>query len=150
MPTRMSQPPRVLLDTNVLITFLLDRERKSPATPIVEAALVGEYHVLISDELVHELATRVERKPYLAQRIASANVAALTRGLFAIGERIDLSAVTIYRVVRDPEDDYLIALAVAGNADILVTGARDLLAIADLTPFRILTLRTFAELFDNQ
>ncbi len=145
-----SRPERVLLDTNVLITYLLDRQRKSPATPIVEAALVGRYRLLVSDELLHELASRVERKPYLASRIAPSDVDTLTVVLTGVAEQIDLSMIAIPRIVRDPDDDYLIALAVTGRADILVTGDHDLLQLTDLTSFRIRALRDFADLLDER
>ncbi len=38
------------------------------------------------------------------------------------------------RVVRDPADDYLVALARAANADAIVTGDRDLLDHQGLEP----------------
>ena len=37
-------------------------------------------------------------------------------------------------MLRDPDDDYLSALALDANADAIVTGDRDLLDHADLVP----------------
>jgi predicted nucleic acid-binding protein len=37
-------------------------------------------------------------------------------------------------VLRDPKDDYLVALAVAGRAEAIVTGDRDLLDHDGLVP----------------
>lgn len=50
------------------------------------------------------------------------------------------------RVCRDPEDDMVLALAIGGHADAVVTGDKDLLS---LTPFRgvpIVTPRAFLEM----
>ena len=47
-------------------------------------------------------------------------------------------------VSRDPDDDYLVALADSVRADALVTGDADLLDLAD-PPVRIVALRSFFE-----
>lgn len=39
----------------------------------------------------------------------------------------------------DPDDQVFLGLALAGDAEALVTGADDLLRLDDLTPFPILT-----------
>jgi putative PIN family toxin of toxin-antitoxin system len=102
-----------------------------------------------TNSYIRELSSRITRKPYLAQRIELYELTRFLTLLSEIAELVHLSSTPHPSVVRDAEDDYLIALAVAGKADILVTGDRDLLAIADLTPFRIMTLRAFADLLDQ-
>ena len=46
-------------------------------------------------------------------------------------------------VGRDPNDDHVIATAGAVNAEIIVTGDKDLLALSRYQSIRILTARTF-------
>jgi uncharacterized protein len=46
-------------------------------------------------------------------------------------------------VCRDPNDDHVIATAVAVNAEIIVTGDKDLLALNQYQSIRILTARDF-------
>jgi len=48
--------------------------------------------------------------------------------------------------VRDADDARILAEAVAGGADVVVTGDRDLLDLADRSPLRIVTPRVFWEL----
>ena len=51
----------------------------------------------------------------------------------------------------DPGDNFLLALAEAGNADYLVTGDKSgLLALASHKSTRIITARDFAALFAEQ
>jgi putative PIN family toxin of toxin-antitoxin system len=48
--------------------------------------------------------------------------------------------------IRDPADRWIVATAVAGNADVLVTGDRDLLDVQAQLPVRTLDPRAFWEL----
>lgn len=139
---------RVILDPNILISHLLPSRHESLADRLVDAAVTGAFTLLICDELVHELITRVQRKPYLANRISSAELTTLVDSLSYSAEYVDLSDVPFTRVVRDPNDDYLIALAVRGDADILVSGDHDVLAVANLTGFRIMSMRDFSDMLD--
>ena len=51
-------------------------------------------------------------------------------GLVAISEVVaDPSSAAIY--TRDSDDDYLVALALASRVDVLVSGDRDLIELAD-------------------
>ena len=46
-------------------------------------------------------------------------------------------------VCRDPNDDHVIATALAVNAEVIVTGDKDLLALSQHQSIRILTARPF-------
>jgi len=48
--------------------------------------------------------------------------------------------------IRDPDDKWVLATAVDGNADVLVTGDSDLLDVAAQSPIRIMTPREFWDL----
>ena len=47
--------------------------------------------------------------------------------------------------LRDPDDKWVLASAVVGAADVLVTGDKDLLSSMDAAPLPILTPRAFWE-----
>ena len=49
-------------------------------------------------------------------------------------------------VLRDPTDRWVLATAVASQAEILVTGDDDLLAVQGRAPIRVLSPRAFWEL----
>jgi putative PIN family toxin of toxin-antitoxin system len=53
------------------------------------------------------------------------------------------------RVCRDKDDDIVIATAVAGKADVIVTGDDDLLALKKFRQIRILSPRQFLEFLDR-
>jgi predicted nucleic acid-binding protein len=57
---------------------------------------------------------------------------------------IPLAALPIVTVSPDPYDNYLLAMAVAGTADFLITGDKgDLLALKTYEGTKILTTREF-------
>jgi predicted nucleic acid-binding protein len=53
-------------------------------------------------------------------------------------------------VCRDRDDDKVLETAVAGQADIILTGDRDLLILGEHNGIRILSPRQFVELMDRR
>ena len=49
------------------------------------------------------------------------------------------------RVCRDPDDDKFLACAIAGNAKVVVSGDKDLLATSGYAGITVLTPRAFVE-----
>ena len=60
-----------------------------------------------------------------------------------IGRLLAAPPPDIGPVCRYPNDDHVIATAVAVNAEVIVTGDKDLLALSRYQSIRILTARTF-------
>lgn len=137
---------RVLVDANVFISYLLAPLRGSPSAAIVRAAILGDFDLLLPEALLRELTARVSKKPYLAKRIDTTELADLTAILEAVAETIPMIHQPIPAVTRDPKDDYLIAYALVGKADFLVTGDTDLLALGQVGSLRIVTPRVFSQL----
>lgn len=53
-------------------------------------------------------------------------------------------------ICRDPKDDFILECASLGNADLIVTGDKDLLALATFRSTRILTPRQYLDLAQPQ
>ena len=68
--------------------------------------------------------------------------------ILALAEVVDLSE-EIPRIGRDPEDDRVIASAVAGGAGLIVGGDRDLLALERVGRIPILSARQFLDLLEQ-
>lgn len=66
-------------------------------------------------------------------RISEAQASEIVRAFELLAVVLDDPAV-VAPVLRDPSDDYLIALARAADAEAIVTGDRDLLDHVDLLP----------------
>ncbi len=123
---------RVFLDTNVLVAAFATRGLCADVLRIVLAE-----HDLIMGEVVLE-----ELRDVLAQRLklppgTVADIMALLRAQEVVPKPANPSSLPI----RDPDDRWILASAVAGGADVLVTGDQDLLAIAAKAPLPILNPR---------
>ena len=134
---------RVLLDANLFVSYLLAPERESPSARIIRAALLGKFALLLPEALLDELVRAVERKPCLRERIRPEEMAQLADILKSAAEVIPCITEPIPAVTRDPKDDYLIAYALVGEADYLVTGDQDLLVLEQVGGLRIVSPRAF-------
>jgi putative PIN family toxin of toxin-antitoxin system len=111
---------RVVLDTNVLVSALHfgGRPRR-----LLDDVLRGDHTLIIGPAILGELeAVLVETCGWTSDRAAAARAE-----LEAIAEVV--TPVEVPRVCRDPDDDQILAIAVAGAVDALVTGDADLLAL---------------------
>jgi uncharacterized protein len=124
---------RVVIDTNVLVSFFL----RHGSTPWRAVRLALEV-----DELVMSDATYRELCDVLGRRKFDAYVARDLRSDFLESLRASATFVTIREQVRacaDPTDDKFLEAAVNGNANVLVTGDRALLAVRRFREVRIMT-----------
>lgn len=130
---------RLVVDTNILISALL-AGASLPAHLIV-LWREGRFDLLTAAEQIDEL-MRVTRYPKIRARLAPALAGRLINELRDIATELqDLPVVT---VCPDPYDNYLLAMAVAGSADFLITGDKhDLLGMRDYQGTRIITVRDF-------
>lgn len=134
---------RALLDTNILLSHLLASRRGSPIADILRAGYLGEFTLLVPEELLRELAGKARERRYLSERITPEQVEELVATLSEVGEMIPRIQEEIPTVTRDPKDDYLLAYAVVAQADYLVTGDGDLLVLGQVERLRIVTPREF-------
>ena len=141
---------RVILDANVLISYLLPSRRGEAIATIVESALRGEFTILLPEGLGEELTRAVVRKDFLRTRIRLDHVRALTAELTSVAEVLPSLDVAIPAATRDPKDDYLLAHALMAQADYLVTGDRDLLALREVGQVKIVAPADFVEILKAQ
>jgi putative PIN family toxin of toxin-antitoxin system len=126
---------RLVLDTNVLVSGLLFPG--GPPSRLVKAWRSGAFDLVISDFVIDEL-TRTWA--HMAPRLkASPND--LADFIDTIGVRAELLRIDAAMFaqagtagLRDPNDLPVLALLIGSGADHLVTGDKDLLALADTNP----------------
>ncbi len=141
---------RVLLDTNILISYLLTPGKDSPTIQIVSQGLLGDFVLLFPEDLLEELKRKAREKKYLAERITPEELGHLVDVLASVSERIPRIKEPIPAVTRDPKDDYLLAYALVGQVDYLVTGDEDLLALGKAGALSIVSAQEFVQILRKQ
>lgn len=121
---------RVLLDANILISYLRTARPESAATAIIHAGLDRRFVTLLPEELFMEMRRRVATKPYLSARITADDIERLSAILGLAGEAVPPLRGHLPEVGRDRKDDYLLACALRDRADYLVTRDYDLLDLS--------------------
>lgn len=131
---------RLIIDTNVLISAAL----WSPSIPSKVLKIALRHHtVLVSDATLTEL----ERKLLDARFDRYAALEARWQFIDAIAmETVRIAVHTTITACRDPKDNQFLALAVDGQADVVITGDNDLLV---LHPFQGISIMTPAEFLRN-
>ena len=119
-------PYRVVIDPNVLIAAAITREGNSPARTILRAAADGRVAMITCPHLWDELVAVLAR-PKIRQRLAAPDANRFVTALRLLAVDVDDPA-DIARVVTDPRDDYLIALARQESVHALITGDKAVLA----------------------
>jgi putative PIN family toxin of toxin-antitoxin system len=134
---------RVLLDVNILLSYLLSPHRQSPIHQVVTAGLGGAFVILLPGELLQEMSRKAHERRYLSERITPQELKEFVDILADLAESIPPIPEEIPAVTCDPKDDYLLAYALVGQADYLVTGDEDLLEFEQVDTLKIITAREF-------
>lgn len=127
---------RIVMDTNIWVSYLLNPE--SGLSALVRY-IYAHHRLLYSADALLELTDVLSRKkfePYIAQ----SDIQRLLTSYALTGEEIKVtSEVTL---CRDADDNYILALALDGRADLIVSGDNDMLA---LHPFQGIAIFSPAE-----
>ena len=129
------------MDTNVLISSLLRRHQ--PPDRARRAWEQGRFTLLTSDWQIDEL-KRVSRYEKLKAHLKPAEVGALVSRMRR--KAAVLTDLPTLELSPDPDDNPLLATALAGVADFLVTGDKsDLLVLGTIGRARIVSAGAFVE-----
>ncbi len=134
---------RVVLDTNVVISGLLwyGAPRK-----LLEAARQHQIQLFTCPPLIDELDDVLNREKF-AHRLALANVSrhTLITGYAALSTLVEPASIPPV-IEDDPDDDIVLACALAAQADVIVSGDQHLLRLASFQNIAILNARDMLQI----
>jgi putative PIN family toxin of toxin-antitoxin system len=125
---------KVVLDANVLLAGFATR---GLCEAVLEAC-VGSHEIIISEPILTEVRRHLSGK----FRAPAGRVAAI-ESLLRENSAMVRPAKVPSGACRDPSDLAVLGTALAGGADCLVTGDRDLLDLGEFRGIRILSPRAF-------
>lgn len=127
---------RAAIDTNVLLSALL---WGSAPHALLEHVRNGTVTLISSPTLLAELARVLDRPKFDVVLLSSNTSRAQTLAeVRLLAEVIDPPPLA-QPVCRDPDDDAVLALALAAQADVLISGDDDLLCLGSFESIPILT-----------
>jgi putative PIN family toxin of toxin-antitoxin system len=122
---------RLVIDANALLSASL-AAADTPLAMLLGAVRAGTVEMVICDHLLTEVRRGLESS-YFRERLDDDEREGIPDGFAHVGLSV-ADPTSPPRVLRDPDDDYLVALAKNVGADAIVTGDRDLLDHDGLNP----------------
>ncbi len=123
---------RVAFDTNVLVSAVATRGLCADVFNLV----LAEHQLIVGETVLSEVRRVLRQKMRVPDEIA-AEFEALLRAEASVVAK----AKTVSIVVRDKSDMPVLAEAISGKAQVLVTGDKDLLEVIGKVPLEVLTPR---------
>ena len=127
---------RVCLDTNVLVSAFTTRGICEDVLNVV----LAEHQLVLGEAVLAELSRVLDKKMRMRSELAEEAVAFLRREAIIVS-----SAPTLPLELRDPDDVIVLSEAAAGLAEVVVTGDRDILDVAETLPLPVVSPRGFWE-----
>lgn len=130
---------KVVLDSSVLFSALLKGSGATKA--LFQYARQGRFELCLSEAILQETAQSLLRKvgQFSYSETDVVEFIALLSAVAAVADELP----DIPPVCRDPNDDHILAAALATGAQIIVTGDDDLLTLRQYEGVRILSVRAF-------
>ena len=123
--------PRAVLDTNVLVSALISPG--GPSAGLLLELRAGAFELIASPTLLAELREVLGREK-IRRYVTEAEAVAYVDLIRHEGTILDDLAPSARPLSADPDDEYLVDLARAAAADVLVSGDAHLLDLRDRLP----------------
>jgi uncharacterized protein len=131
---------RVVIDTNVWLSALLWGGQPNFILQLVENKQI---QAISSEEILNEL-TDIFQKSKLQKRLNQLNFSA--EAVTLVAKRL-MTFVAIEAIIipelRDPKDQMILSTAITGNAEIVISGDKDLLVLHPFANISILSPQDF-------
>jgi putative PIN family toxin of toxin-antitoxin system len=113
---KVTKKIRAVLDTNVFVSAALSKNANSPTREVLDRWKQGEFVLLICTPLAEEVVEKL-----LDHRADKEKVGSLVETLANWAEWVEVPAEKIESLLSDPDDNVIVACAVEGGANYLVT-----------------------------
>ncbi len=129
----MRDLPGLVFDTNTLISGLL-LPGSQPARAVKKG--IHEGKIIVSDETLNELAEVLSRAKF-DRYISLENRKEYFRYFGRVVEKVEI--IRKIKACRDPNDNKFLELAINGQAEVIISGDKDLLILHPYQSIQIIT-----------
>jgi len=137
----VNDPRRIVFDTNVFVAAVTSREGVSAR--LLLAARAGRFQIVASPLLLDELSDVLAR-PKFRRHLSIEDAHRFVDAIRELSVVVDDPQEGDDPITDDPDDDFLVLLAEAAGADVLVSGDPDLTTV-QRPGLVVMTPRTFLE-----
>ena len=113
---KVTKKIRAVLDTNVFVSAALSKNANSPTRETLDRWKRDEFVLLICTSLAEEIVEKL-----LDRHVDNEKVVDLVKTLADWAEWVEVPAEKIESLLSDPDDNVIVACAVEGGANYLVT-----------------------------
>jgi putative PIN family toxin of toxin-antitoxin system len=138
---------RAVVDTSILVRAII--RPQGTVGPVLLRLRRSEYTLLYAQSLLEELVDVLDR-PRLREkyRLSEQDIWTVVGLILLRGEAV--APTKRITACRDPKDDKFLEVAVAGKADVIVTGDQDLLVLHPYAGIPIVLPSTFLRMLDRE
>ena len=141
---------KAVLDTTVLVSALLRHVPGGASCEFLRLAQEGAYELYLSDDILEETARVLLTSERIRKRYRYSDADAAEFCQLLAQSATIVSDVPELTVVRDPNDNMIVACAIAARADYLVTRDRDMLSLGEYEGVSIVTPEAFLQMLRQQ
>jgi putative PIN family toxin of toxin-antitoxin system len=106
---------RAILDASVIVAAVATKNPRSASRVVIEAAALGAYEIIITDEIEAEYRDAVAREKVRRAAPPGLDRLAFVAAIVGVSRRVE-PGPSVRVVERDPKDDKYVAAALAGEA----------------------------------
>jgi putative PIN family toxin of toxin-antitoxin system len=142
---------KAVLDTTVLVAAMLRPEPGGVSAELLKLAAEGRYEMFVSDDILEETAATLATSERIRKRYKYSNehIVAYCEELARLGTVVS-DPSPLAGIVRDPNDDMIVACAVAANAEFLVSRDKDLLTLGSYEAIEVVTPEDFLRILREE
>jgi uncharacterized protein len=134
---------RVVIDTTTLVTGMLGMNFVSPPRQVFDVWLRKKSFRLLTSENQLDEVKRTMQKPYFQERLSGSIIGTYINIIREDAEVISVTSL-VEGVGTHPEDDKIVAIAIDGEADYLITSDKHLgQAIIEGSKIKMVTPKQF-------
>lgn len=137
-----------VVDTNILVRALI--RPQGTVGPVLQRLRRGDYTLLYGTSLLEEVVDVLNR-PRIRRKygLTEADIRTVVGLLLLRGEAVATTGWPAITACRDPKDNKFLEVAVAGKADVIVSGDEDLLVLHPFREIPIVGPAQFLEMLDE-